>query len=371
MAVRAAPILPPPSSPAAPSLSLIWSGPVRSWPVLSACPQGVARTLALLRSAAPFTATSAPPALTDKLSVPQRSLREGAEYWAVRALVAVLGALPRKLAHGVGAALGHGVRLLAGRLRRTGRRNLELAFPNLPVAAREQLLRQAYRSLGRHLAEFCRMAHYDLNSADIRYEGLEHFLAARDRGRGVLVLTGHLGAWELSSFFHSLAGYPMSVVIRRLDNARLDNFVNGIRCLHGNRVLHKDDFARGILSAMHRGETVGILMDTNMTPPQGIFVPFFGHQACTAAGLARIALRSSAAVLPGFLLWHADEKRYVLHFGPELALFRTGDAAQDVVENTALFNTTLEGYIRRFPEQWLWLHRRWKTRPQGESSLYA
>ncbi|HEX5282783.1 MAG TPA: lysophospholipid acyltransferase family protein, partial [Bryocella sp.] len=201
-------------------------------------------------------------------------------------------------------------------------------------------------------------------------EGLEHFLAARSRGHGVLVLTGHLGAWELSSFYHSLMGYPMSMVIRRLDNPLVDAFVNRIRCLHGNRVLHKDDFARGLLQAMHRGDTVGILMDTNMTPPQGVFVPFFGTLACTASGLARVAAHSKAAVLPGFMLWEPGENRYVLHFGPELTLTRTTDPAADALANTALFTATIESWIRRYPEQWLWVHRRWKTRPEGEETLY-
>jgi KDO2-lipid IV(A) lauroyltransferase len=199
---------------------------------------------------------------------------------------------------------------------------------------------------------------------------LEHDLAARDKGRGVLVLTGHLGAWELSSFYHSLMGYPMSLVIRRLDNPLVDGFVNGIRSMHGNRVIHKDDFARGLLTAMHRGETVGILMDTNMTPPQGVFVPYFGVEACTATAMARVALKTNAAVLPGFLVWEAAEGRYVLRFGQELELVRTGDAETDIVANTALFTATIEAYVRRYPEQWLWVHRRWKTRPEGEGKLY-
>ena len=144
------------------------------------------------------------------------------------------------------------------------------------------------------------------------------------RGKGVLVLTGHLGGWELSSFYHSLMGHPMGMVIRRLDNRLLDEYVNSIRCLHGNRVLHKDDFARGLLTAMRAGETVGILMDTNMTPPQGVFVRFFGIMACTASGLARVALKTGAAVVPGFLLWEPREQQYVLHFGPELVFTRSG-----------------------------------------------
>jgi KDO2-lipid IV(A) lauroyltransferase len=205
----------------------------------------------------------------------------------------------------------------------------------------------------------------------IRYDGLEHYLAARARGKGVLVLTGHLGAWVLSSFYHSLMGYPMSLVIRRLDNPLVDAYVNRIRCLHGNRVIHKDEFARGLLNSMHRGETVGILMDTNMTPPQGVFVPYFGEAACTASGLARVGLHSGAAVLPGFLVWEAAEKKYVLRFGEELELMRTGDTAADIVANTALFTATIEAYVRRYPEQWLWVHRRWKTRPEGEERMYG
>jgi KDO2-lipid IV(A) lauroyltransferase len=203
-----------------------------------------------------------------------------------------------------------------------------------------------------------------------RYEGFENFEAAQRRGKGTLVLTGHLGAWELSSFVHSLVGYPMGMVIRRLDNPLVDTFVNRIRCLHGNRVLHKDDFARGLIRSMHENETVGILMDTNMTPPQGLFVPYFGVAACTAAGLARVARATDATVIPGFLLWSSEENRYILHFGPQLSIVRTEDAEADALANTALLTATIESYVRRAPEQWLWLHRRWKTRPPGEPPIY-
>ena len=300
-------------------------------------------------------------------------MRERLEFWAVRALVGFMGALPRGIARAVGAAVGLAACVLASRLRRVGRQNLALAFPGMTDVERDRVLRASFRSLGWQLAEFARMRRYTREGAQktIRYEGLENFLAARERRKGVLVLTGHLGAWEMSSFFHSLMGYPMSMVIRRLDNPRVDGFVNGIRMLHGNRVLDKDDFARGILKELHRGETVGILMDTNMTPPQGVFVPFFGKDACTASGLARVAMHAGAAVLPGFLLWEPGEERYVLHFGTPLELTRTGDAEADAVANTALFTRVLEGWIRRYPEQWLWVHRRWKTRPAGEESLYA
>ena len=280
--------------------------------------------------------------------------------------------LPRSVARALGAVVGAFAYAALGRLRQVGLKNLQLAFPELPAAERERILREEYRNLGWLLAEFCKMPGYTREHASefIRYEGLENYLAARDRGKGVLVLTGHLGAWELSSFYHSLAGYPMGMVIRRLDNPLVDELTNRIRCLHGNRVLHKDDFARGLIAAMRSGETVGILMDTNMTPPQGLFVPFFGVPACTASGMARVAQKTGAAVVPGFLLWEEAERKYVLRFYPEIALACTGDGEADAVENTARFTAMLEQVIREYPAQWLWMHRRWKTRPAGDPPIY-
>jgi KDO2-lipid IV(A) lauroyltransferase len=300
------------------------------------------------------------------------SVREAAEFAVVWLFVHGVRLLPRGVARAIGAGIGAITFRALGRLRRVGTRNLELAFPEMTAAEREATLRSEYRNLGFLLAEFCKMPDYTPATASrfIRYDGLENYLTARDRGKGVLVLTGHLGAWELSSFYHSLMGMPMGMVIRRLDNPLVDAFVNRVRCLHGNRVIHKDDFARGLIASMRAGETVGILMDTNMTPPQGVFVPFFGVLACTASGMARIAAKTGAAVVPGFLLWEKSEQKYVLHFGKELAVVRAGDAEQDALANTASFTAAIEGYIRQYPEQWLWLHRRWKTRPPGEEGIY-
>jgi KDO2-lipid IV(A) lauroyltransferase len=299
-------------------------------------------------------------------------MRHKLEFALVWLLVRTLGLLPRSMARWLGAWIGSIAFAVVPRLRQVGMRNLALAFPEKSQAEHRNILRGMYRSLGWQLAEFCQMPRYTLQQAGrfIRYDGLENYLKARSRGKGVLVLTGHIGAWELSSFYHSLAGYPMSMVIRRLDNPLVDRFVNRIRCQHGNRVLHKDDFARGLIAAMRAGETVGVLMDTNMTPPQGVFVDFFGHAACTAAGVARLALRTGAAVLPGFLIWEKSENRYALHFLPELELAKTGDDERDALANTQLFTRTLEDIIRRYPEQWLWAHRRWKTRPPGKAKLY-
>jgi Kdo2-lipid IVA lauroyltransferase/acyltransferase len=299
-------------------------------------------------------------------------MRERIEYWLVLAVARPLGRMPRGLARLLVRVLTWSAYTALRRLRGVGERNLEMALPELPPEERSRILRHVFRNLGWQLVEFCRMPRYTAENTRgwIGTAGLEHYLAAEARGKGVLVLTGHLGGWELSSFYHSLMGHPMGMVIRRLDNRLLDDYVNRIRCLHGNRVLHKDDFARGLLTAMRAGETVGILMDTNMTPPQGVFVRFFGITACTASGLARVALKTGAAVLPGFLLWEASQQKYVLHFGPELVLVETDDHEADILAATQQCNDVLESWIRRYPDQWLWIHRRWKTRPPGEPGLY-
>jgi len=299
-------------------------------------------------------------------------MRETLEFWLVLVVARTLGWLPRPLSRRIADGIAWGVYRGLGRLRHVGQRNLQMALPELSAEERDETLRGVFKHLGWQLVEFCRMARYTPeNTSDwIRTEGLNNYQAAKIRGKGVLIVTGHLGAWELSSFYHSLMGHPMSMVIRRLDNRRLDEFVNGIRCMHGNRVLHKDDFARGLLNSMRKGETVGILMDTNMTPPQGVFVKFFGQQACTASGLARVALKTGAAVLPGFMLWEPKEGRYVLHFGKELVFQRTTDAEADILAATQRCTQAIESWIRRYPDQWLWIHRRWKTRPEGEPGLY-
>ncbi len=299
-------------------------------------------------------------------------MRETLEYWLVVAIARCLGRMPRAMARRFAGMIAFAVYWCFPRLRRVGVRNLELALPDLSLKTRKEILRSVYAHLAWQLVEFCRMSRYTPeNTRDwMRTEGLEHYLAAKARGKGVLIITGHLGAWELSSFYHSLMGYPMGMVIRRLDNRKLDEYVNKIRCLHGNFVLHKDDFGRGLMKAMHTGGTVGILMDTNMTPPQGEFVKFFGIDACTGTGLAHVARKTGAAVLPGFMFWEKKEQRYVLRFGEEVAIPHTDDVAADILEGTQRCTAVLETWIRRYPDQWLWIHRRWKTRPPGEPALY-
>jgi Kdo2-lipid IVA lauroyltransferase/acyltransferase len=299
-------------------------------------------------------------------------MRQRLEYALAWPFITLLGLLPRSLARAVGIFLAWLIYLLHVRLRHVGMRNLELAFPEKGRHERARILRGEFTTLGRQLADVCRFPKYTLGNINkvIVYDGFENFEKAIVQGKGVLFLTAHFGGWELSAFAHSLHGHPMHIVTRPLDNPYMDALVRRYRTMHGNTVVDKNDFVRGLLSAMNKGEVVGILMDTNMTPPQGVFVDFFGIPACTASGLARIALRTGATVIPGFTIWDSTLRKYRLRFDPAVELARSGDDEADAVANTQLFTKIIEDYVRRYPEQWLWVHRRWKTRPEGQPSLY-
>ena len=252
------------------------------------------------------------------------------------------------------------------RLRRVAMRNLELAYPHHTPAQRKAVADEVFRSIGRLLYAFARFPKINArNITDwIRYEGLEHFIEAKKAGRGILFATAHLGNWELSAFAHGMLTEPMHVVIRPLDNPRIDRLVEDRRRLSGNSLIEKWDGARAILRALQQNQAVGILIDQNTSLQEGAFVNFFGVPACANTAFAKIAARTGAAVIPGFALWSTEEGRYVLRFYPPLEM--TGDP----VDDTRRLHALLEGVIREHPGQWLWIHRRWKTRPEGEQPIY-
>jgi len=258
------------------------------------------------------------------------------------------------------------------RLRAVAARNLEIALPGSRPRERARIVRGVYRSLARLLAEF---AHFPSltpqNVANlVLFDGLENYDAALAKGRGVVFLTAHIGAWELGAFAHGLKGYPLNVIYRALDNPALNQLINRYRSTGGNPLIEKRESARGILAALARNETVGILADQNTLADEGVFVNFFGVPACATAGIARIALHSGAAVVPAFCVWDAAARRFRILYQPALDFAVTGDTVRDVQAATQQMAEAIERVVRAYPDQWLWIHRRWKTRPPGEPPLY-
>lgn len=283
-----------------------------------------------------------------------------------QAILWSLASTPIRVARRLGTFYGRALDLLLPRLRHVAYVNLRLAWPDRDDAWRRKTVDGIYASIGRLLVAFARFPKIGKDEIGdwIRYEGFEHFERAIMQGRGVLFATAHLGNWELSAFAHGLLTAPMSVVVRPLDNPLIDAIVEKRRALSGNTLLSKRDFARSILQALRRNEAVGILVDQNASTENGAFVPFFGRVACANLTFARLAARSGAPVIPGFAVWRAEERRYVLRFYPPVEI--TGDATAD----TARIQAAVENAIREYPDQWLWIHRRWKTRPEGEPPLY-
>jgi Kdo2-lipid IVA lauroyltransferase/acyltransferase len=299
-------------------------------------------------------------------------MKEWLGYAVVWWVLKFTGALPRPLARAMGAGIARLLFLATPRLRSIAKFNLQLAFPEWTDAQREATLRGMVRSLGWMAAEFARMPRYTRENIEeiIVLDGNENFLEGQRRGKGVLFLTAHLGAWELSSYAHALYGYPLHYIARPLDNARLDMLVNRYRGLSGNKPIFKNESARAMLKILWEAGTIGLLADQNTLPEEGAFVDFFGTPACTTTGVARVAQHTGAAVVPGYAVWDESLKKYRLRFEPPLELIRTGDVERDILENTQRFAKVTEEIIRKYPEQWVWVHARWKTRPKGEPSLY-
>ena len=308
-----------------------------------------------------------PPVSTGRDGPLTRSrVRNYVEYVLAWAVLKSLEWAPLAAAHILARAYVRTVRFALPRLTRVARRNLSLALPELTPEKRAGVTSGMFRSVARvlvALAKFPSVRRANLANW-IRLEGCEHVERARLAGRGILFATAHLGNWELSAYAYGLVVGPMHVVVRPLDNPLLDRLVERRRALSGNRILSKRDPVRPIMKALAANEAVGILIDQNTSLDSGVFVDFFGIPAAAPGGFVRLAARSGAAVIPGFALWRPEETRYVLRFFPPVPM--TGDTVQD----TQAVQSVLETVIRSHPDQWLWIHRRWKTRPPGAPSLY-
>ncbi|MBS1787581.1 MAG: lysophospholipid acyltransferase family protein [Acidobacteria bacterium] len=280
--------------------------------------------------------------------------------------------LPRWLAIKGGKAVGAIAYTVLPHLRRNAEANLRLAFPNSTATERQQIKRGTFRNLGRLLGEvsqFPKLNRQNIESV-VSYVGLENFLDAVATGRGVILLTGHIGAWELSVFAHSVYGHPMSFLARRVDNPLVEQLAEANRTRFGNRSIDKKNSVREVLKTLKSGGVVGILADLNSSREEGVFCDFFGIPACTTAGVATLALRTGAIVLPGYIVWDEAANIHRLHFEPPVETINTGNRDEDVQANTANYTKVIESIVRRYPDQWLWIHRRWRTRPEGEPEIY-
>ncbi len=273
-------------------------------------------------------------------------------YLVVRAVLAITAVVPASAQF-----FAKLIDVLVPRYRRVARENLRLAGYVNP----EPIIDGVFRSIGRIIASFAQFPNITRNNVHkwIHYDGLENFTNAQAEGRGVLVATAHLGNWELSAFTHAIMTAPMHIVVRTLDNPRLDAFVEYRRALTGNPIITKKDAARGIFRALKAGDGVGILIDQNSSLEEGVFIDFFGRKACANAAFVKFAHKTGAPVVPGFALWSEEDRRYVLRFLPEVPM--TGDVQAD----TQRVHSAIEAVIREHPDQWLWIHRRWKTQPPG------
>jgi Kdo2-lipid IVA lauroyltransferase/acyltransferase len=251
------------------------------------------------------------------------------------------------------------------RHRRIALRNLAIAFPERREKAREKIAKAAFRQLGTVLAEFPFIPKLNRRNVEkfIWIEGVEHFHKAKEKGRGILFLTAHFGNWEwMAASFPLLTGHSIAAVFRPIDNPFVGRLVERLRTCTGNQGISKEKAMARILRVLKKGEAVGILLDQNVSWQEGVFVKFFGEWACTNEGLALLALKTGAAVVPGFNIRQPDG-RYRVVFEPEISLIRTENKEHDLQANTELFTRVIERYVREYPDHWLWLHQRWKTRP--------
>ncbi|MFB0518723.1 MAG: lysophospholipid acyltransferase family protein [Acidobacteriota bacterium] len=285
-------------------------------------------------------------------------------YYALRVVKSVGWLLPRRWNLWVGAQiglLGYGV-LRAER--RKSRSNLELAFQGEKSTGELRgINRRVFANQGRNLFELFWLARVSPSELlqQVHFQGMEHMQRAYNKGKGVLLVTGHIGNWELMAAAVASAGYPLWVVAAPLYDPRLNGIVAGIRKRYGVRTIyrHHPSARRSILRVIEKGEVMGLLIDQD-TRVKGVFVDFFGRPAYTPSSAASLALRSEAEVVMGYIV-RQQNNNLTIAFRPALLPLRSGKRAEELVANTQLYTSVLEDIVRKYPEQWTWMHQRWKT----------
>lgn len=298
------------------------------------------------------------------------------EYAAVRGVVGVLGVMPRKLAIGTATMIMRtAFRYLKG-LRRIADINLRIAFPEMSGDERHRLTKGTFENLGRVLGEMSQFPRFtparleDMIEFRFDPEVLERYEKLKHEGRGFIIVSPHLGNWELLVFAWSALREPISYLARPLDNPKIEELTVSLRTRFGNRPLNKTNAVPTAIKILRETGTLGILADVNAHPKEGVFVPFFGLPACTSSGVAMLAMRTDAVIVPLCGVWDGALGKYIAVHGNLVEPTRTGDRQADIADTTARFTAEVERLIRAYPDQWLWIHKRWKSRPPGEPSIY-
>jgi KDO2-lipid IV(A) lauroyltransferase len=290
------------------------------------------------------------------------------EWCLVFGLFTLLRLIPRRARLWLGKVLGLALYGLFPRFRRMAASNLDRAFGE--TRSREEkrrIARASFVYLGRMLCDmpvFYKIGPQNFNDFAV-FEGLENIRGAYAKG-GVFVFSGHYGHWEIVAHIQGYMGMPMAMVTRPLDNPHLEKILYRYRTLSGNQVVHKRGAAREMLRAIRRGWGVAIIIDQNVRGEDGLFVDFFGTSASTTPGLATLALKTGAPVVPAFCIPLPDG-RYRIRYLPEVEHPNTGDTRQDILEFTQRCTSIIENQIREEPDFWVWVHRRWRTRPNKGS----
>jgi len=300
-------------------------------------------------------------------------LQNQSELIAVRSLIGAIGALPLETSMRFGKALGKYIGSRFPKLQKTARRNLEIALPELSEAEKTRIVRGTFESLGRHLAfvsHFKRFQHQDFKNLIELVGREENFDPEYARGKGVLFFTGHFGSWEVYNLLAPAFGIGMNILVRRIDNVLVENYIETLRTRFGSVTLDKTKSARKMFRVLENGELLGMMADLNVQEKEGIFVDFFGTPASTTTSIAKLALKTGASVMPAFAVWDDAKGKYVIYLEPPIEYEKTGNAEEDIRKLTQSVTDVVEKFVRRYPEQWLWIHKRWNTRPKGEPELY-
>jgi KDO2-lipid IV(A) lauroyltransferase len=289
------------------------------------------------------------------------------EYGLFRIAWGIFAHAPQRVAFGLGKGVGRMVYMLDSRHRAIALANLEMAMGGQrSLAEIRKVAQDSFLNLASSFVKVCR--YRSLRETPIEglvdFEGVPRVRKAKEEGRGVMLITAHLGSWELGALAALLIGYPLQVVFLPFDNPYLDQWVARVRSSTGNQVIPKRNALRAVLSSLRNGGIVVVLMDLNTMRGEGAFVDFFGKSASTTSAPALLALRTGAAVFPILTLRQGNHWLKVI-VGEELPLSRSGNLQKDLVDSTAHFTRILEEYIRQHPEQWFWPHERWKTRPKS------